>query len=56
MDSATHVGVKMPAALSRQIRAIAESENNTLSAVVRRLLTAAVQREGDIASRLRAEK
>ena len=40
-----HVGVKMPAGLSRKIEAIAASENDSVSAVVRRILTAGIERE-----------
>jgi predicted transcriptional regulator len=40
-----HVGVKMPAGLSRKIEAIAAAENNSVSAVVRRILTAGIERE-----------
>ena len=41
-----HVGVKMPAALSSKIEAIAASENNSVSAVVRRIFsTAGIERE-----------
>lgn len=40
-----HVGVKMPADLNKKIEAIATAENNGVSAVIRRILTAGVERE-----------
>jgi predicted DNA-binding protein len=39
------VGIKMPPALSQRIEAIAARENNGVSAVVRRILTAGIERE-----------
>jgi hypothetical protein len=39
------IGVRVPAKLGDQLAAIAERENNGVSAVVRRLLAEALQRE-----------
>ena len=45
-----HLGLSVPATLGDQIAAIAQREHNGKSAVIRRLLTDAVQREQAVSS------
>lgn len=41
-DARVQIGIRVPARISDQLKAIALAENNGVSAVVRRLLTAAL--------------
>jgi hypothetical protein len=43
--SEQRIAFRVPVTLAAELRAIAERENNGISAIVRRLLTAAIARE-----------
>lgn len=45
VERTKHIGVKVPMRLVERIQEIARRENNGISAVCRRLLTVAVERE-----------
>jgi hypothetical protein len=44
------IGIRVPARMSDQLEALARRENNGVSAVIRRLLTAALAEHGDEAA------
>ena len=48
--AAKSIGVRVPAHMGDQLEALARRENNGVSAVVRRLLTAALSEHGDEAA------
>ena len=45
MEASKQLGLRVPASISKRLAAIARKENNRMSAVMRRLLTAALDRE-----------
>lgn len=48
--AAKHIGLRVPIQISDRLEAIARREHNGVSAVVRRLLTAALAANGDEAA------
>jgi hypothetical protein len=45
--STRQLGIRVPARISDRLEALAASENNRISSVVRRLLTSALKQAGD---------